>query len=114
MSLDFYSSNIYPQQVIKIKDSIQRMTVQIEKTFELQQSLAYDYHRYFMPFWHRFFRRKLKENIQSFFQNESNQFLIYVNAFIQDLNLWTERHKMELSKLEENIDQQKEVTTLPE
>ena len=52
--------------------------------------------------------------MQSFFRNESNQLLIYVNTFSQDLNFWTERHKMELSQLEENIDQQKKETMLPE
>lgn len=38
----------------------------------------------------------------------------FMESFSQDLNFWTERHKMELSQLEENIDQQREETILPE
>ncbi|MCA9378236.1 hypothetical protein KC711_05065, partial [Candidatus Peregrinibacteria bacterium] len=72
------------------------------------------YQRWFATFWSVFFSKKLKEQMQSFFQNESNQLLIYVNTFSQDLNFWTERHKMELSQLEENIDQQREETILSE
>lgn len=101
MSLDFYSPTIYPQQVMKIRDSIQRMTVQIQRIFELQQSLAYDYQRYFMTFWRIFFRRKLREQIELFFQNESRQLLIYTNTFSQDVRLWVDRHKMELNQIGE-------------
>ena len=108
MSLDFYSPTIYPQQVIKIRDSIERVTAQIQQLLELQHRMSDYYQKWFATFWSVFFSKKLKEQMQSFFQNESNQLLIYVNTFSQDLNFWTERHKMELSQLEENIDQQKE------
>ena len=114
MSLDFYSPTIYPQQVIKIRDSIERVTSQIQQLLELQHRISNYYQRWFATFWHIFFPKKLKEQIQSFFRNESNQLLIYVNTFSQDLNFWTERHKMELSQLEEDIDQEKEKTMLPE
>ncbi|MFO0764013.1 MAG: hypothetical protein U0518_04135 [Candidatus Gracilibacteria bacterium] len=114
MSLDFYSPTIYPQQVIKIRDSIERVTAQIQQLLELQHRISNYYQRWFATFWSVFFSKKLKEQMQSFFRNESNQLLIYVNTFSQDLNFWTERHKMELSQLEENIDQQREETILPE
>lgn len=114
MSLDFYSPTIYPQQVIKIRDSIERVTAQIQQLLELQHRMSDYYQKWFATFWSVFFSKKLKEQMQSFFRNESNQLLIYVNTFSQDLNFWTERHKMELSQLEENIDQQKEETILPE
>lgn len=114
MSLDVYSPTIYPQQVINIRDSIERVTSQIQQLLELQHRISNYYQRWFATFWSVFFSKKLKEQMQSFFRNESNQLLIYVNTFSQDLNLWTERHKMELSQLEENIDQQREETILPE
>lgn len=105
MSLDFYSLTIYPQQVIKIRDAIEQMTAQIQKIFEVQQSIVYEYQRCFTSFWHIFFRRTLRKQIELFFQNESKQLLIYTNTFSQDLSLWQARHKMELDQLEVKIEE---------
>ena len=61
MSLDFYSPTIYPQQVIKIRDSIERVTAQIQQLLELQHRMSDYYQKWFATFWSVFFSKKLKE-----------------------------------------------------
>lgn len=106
MSVDFYSSDIHAQQISNISNSIDEVSIQIQKLSQLHKEFFMLYKRYFLTFLSLFFHPELKNWVKYFYQNEYGRLLAYANAVSHDLPIWMERHKSELIQLEQSIEEQ--------
>lgn len=107
---DIEDKSLSAQQVMSIENSIKDITNYIEKysEYNIKAISCVGKSGYFM------IKNYFMEEQNLLMKKEVAWLMNFIASFSQDLNFWTERHKMELSQLEENIDQQKKETMLPE